>query len=286
MISVIIPLYNKEKRIGITIKSVLMQSYNDFEVVIVDDGSTDRGPEIVLSFNDVRIHLIKQSNGGPSKARNTGMKAALGEWVLLLDADDELLPNALQTFKELTEKYPEEKCFACNFYSVKNGARKIYSPFYWERIVKHPHWAWSFHNLFPRTGAALFHHDVVEHYQFRNNLRRYEDAEWLFRIMRSFYFVRSPKPVMLYNLDSAEASARRDNISEDFLGHLEFNHETIGENLAVYQLYLKALKLYPEESNMLYRNKLFWYEERLLLILCQISKLISKILSVLRVILY
>lgn len=90
MISVVIPLYNKEASIAQSLKSVLSQEYDDFEVVIVDDGSTDGSVDVVEAMNDPRIRLIKQENGGPSKARNTGVKNAKGEWILFLDADDEM----------------------------------------------------------------------------------------------------------------------------------------------------------------------------------------------------
>ena len=76
MISVIIPLYNKEPIIERSLQSVLSQDYDDFEVVVVNDGSTDRSADIVRSINDPRIRLIEQENGGPSKARNTGTKKA------------------------------------------------------------------------------------------------------------------------------------------------------------------------------------------------------------------
>ena len=91
MISVIIPLYNKEQIIEKCIQSVLTQDYNDFEVVVVNDGSTDRSAEIVKRIDDSRVRLIEQENGGPSKARNTGVKNAKGEWIVFLDADDEFL---------------------------------------------------------------------------------------------------------------------------------------------------------------------------------------------------
>ena len=111
MISVIIPLYNKEPIIERSLQSVLSQDYDDFEVVVVNDGSTDRSADIVRSINDPRIRLIEQENGGPSKARNTGTKNARGEWILFLDADDELLPGALNYFSQRTTTVSDADMF-------------------------------------------------------------------------------------------------------------------------------------------------------------------------------
>ena len=97
MISIIIPLYNKATSIKRTIHSVLSQSYTDFELIIINDGSTDNSAEIVnKQFYDKRIRYIYQDNAGVSSARNRGIKEAIGEWILFLDADDVLYPNALK----------------------------------------------------------------------------------------------------------------------------------------------------------------------------------------------
>lgn len=97
MISIIIPLYNKATSIKRTIHSVLSQSYTDFELIIINDGSTDNSAEIVnKQFYDKRIRYIYQDNAGVSSARNRGIKEAIGEWILFLDADDILYPNALK----------------------------------------------------------------------------------------------------------------------------------------------------------------------------------------------
>lgn len=96
MISIIIPLYNKEKTILRCLNSVLGQTYKEFEVIIVDDGSVDNGVSIIEnSISDKRVKIIKQKNGGVSKARNTGAKAANGNWLVFLDADDYWLPDFL-----------------------------------------------------------------------------------------------------------------------------------------------------------------------------------------------
>lgn len=102
--SVIIPTYNREKLIAISITSVLSQTYNHFELIIVDDGSTDKTEEVVKSFNDNRITYIKILNSERAVARNTGIKQAKGDYVTFLDSDDIYYPNYLQNaFKSITK---------------------------------------------------------------------------------------------------------------------------------------------------------------------------------------
>ena len=104
MISIVIPLYNKEKQIAHTLQSVFAQTFQDFEIVIVDDGSTDNSVMEVKKFDDPRVLLIQQSNAGVSAARNRGIEEANGELIAFLDADDEWMPEFLQTILQL-KKY-------------------------------------------------------------------------------------------------------------------------------------------------------------------------------------
>lgn len=115
MISVVIPLYNKSQWIVGTIQTVLNQRFQDFEIVVVDDGSTDDGPSKVKSIGDCRIRLVCQSNAGVSAARNRGIEEARGEFIAFLDADDEWHPNYLATQKALIENYPACDVFATNY---------------------------------------------------------------------------------------------------------------------------------------------------------------------------
>lgn len=124
MISIVIPLYNKEHSIASTLQTVLNQTYQDFEIVIVDDGSTDHSVEEVKKVIDPRIHLIHQKNSGVSAARNRGIEEAKGEYIAFLDADDEWKPDYLKTQYELTQKYPECSVFACN-YEFKDAKGKV-----------------------------------------------------------------------------------------------------------------------------------------------------------------
>lgn len=115
MISVVIPLYNKEKQIAHTLQSVLNQTFQDFEVVIVDDGSTDGSVAEVEKLCDSRIRLIHQENAGVSAARNRGIEEAKSDLIAFLDADDEWKPEYLATQYYLSQKYPDCNVFACNY---------------------------------------------------------------------------------------------------------------------------------------------------------------------------
>lgn len=115
MISVVIPLYNKERQIADTLRSVLQQSFQNFEIVVVNDGSTDGSVAAAESVQDERICIIHQENAGVSAARNRGIAEARYELIAFLDADDRWKPDYLQTQYELTQKYSECSVFACNY---------------------------------------------------------------------------------------------------------------------------------------------------------------------------
>lgn len=111
MISVIIPLYNKEHYIRATIESVLAQTYNDFELIIINDGSTDNSLRIVSEFEDPRIIIVNQKNAGVSAARNHGIRIATGDFISFLDADDTWKSGFLKAMYDLSQQYPQESVF-------------------------------------------------------------------------------------------------------------------------------------------------------------------------------
>lgn len=123
MFSIVIPLFNKASTIGRALDSVLAQSFQEFEVIVVDDGSTDDGADIVNKYavRDTRIRLLHQSNGGASLARNSGIQASQNEYVVFLDADDEYLPDYLATMKQLITDYPQCGIWATRYYCETNG---------------------------------------------------------------------------------------------------------------------------------------------------------------------
>src|SRR5258707_304610 len=107
-ISVIVPLYNKARYVRRCLDSILGQSFGDFEVIVIDDGSTDEGPQIVEAYTDPRIRLLAQSNAGPGAARNRGSREACGDLIAPLDADDAWDPAYLEESVRLLDRLGDE----------------------------------------------------------------------------------------------------------------------------------------------------------------------------------
>ena len=113
--SVIIPLYNKQESICNTVNSVLSQTFGDFELIIVNDGSTDESVKRIQEIVDHRIVFINKKNGGVSSARNAGIQQSSGEWVSFLDADDYWDYHYLEKVKSAIEKFPAASVIATNY---------------------------------------------------------------------------------------------------------------------------------------------------------------------------
>ena len=251
MISVVIPLYNKEASIKQSLMSVLSQSYPDFEVVIVDDGSTDQSVAQVEEIQDPRIRLIRQENGGPSKARNTGVKNAKGDWILFLDADDELLPGALQYFDRSVRCNPSIGFICAPFYhQMERKISLAYS--YKEKKVKNPFRDYCLGRFFPRTGAFVCKRELCEFVLFDERIRRFEDLKWLFNVYRKTSVMTISEPVLKNNLAFSSASRARKDIKEDFLGYLDFKGKSFWEKMALYSFFLGERDYYGEQCKKLY----------------------------------
>jgi hypothetical protein len=123
LVSVVIPLYNKARHIQRAIDSVLAQTITDFELIVVDDGSTDGGASVVARCTDARVRLVRQVNTGVSAARNRGIDAAAGQLVAFLDADDEWLPCFLETVLTLRRRFPMAGAFATAYDSQDDSGR-------------------------------------------------------------------------------------------------------------------------------------------------------------------
>jgi glycosyltransferase involved in cell wall biosynthesis len=125
-LSIIIPLYNKEKFVGATIKSVLTQTYTDFEIIIVEDCSTDNSKSIASQFISENVKIIQhEKNKGLSASRNSGIRNANSDYVVFLDADDVLKPNYLEKIFSLIQNFPEASIFATNYEEIFEKEKAI-----------------------------------------------------------------------------------------------------------------------------------------------------------------
>ncbi len=121
LFSIIVPVYNAEKWLEDTVGSVISQSNSDWELLLVEDGSTDNSKDVAAQFaaNDPRIKAIFKDNSGVSAARNRGLQEARGEYIIFLDADDMLAENALCTYSDIIAQHPELEVIKASHY-VKN----------------------------------------------------------------------------------------------------------------------------------------------------------------------
>ena len=144
MISIVIPLYNKARHIARAIQSVLDQTYSDFELVVVNDGSTDGSAEVVKTFEDPRVRLVHREHfdsWGGHAARNLGIAEARADLIAFLDADDEWMPEHLETIRRIAKNYPECGAYATAYEIIDTSHRRSVPKFKdipkspWEGII-------------------------------------------------------------------------------------------------------------------------------------------------------
>lgn len=162
MFSIIIPLYNKEASVAETLNSVLAQSFGDFEVIVVDDGSTDESLSIVRTFTDSRIKVYSKTNGGVSHARNYGIERANKAYLAFLDADDSWDSNYLEEMSKMIERYPECGMYNCAYRAIKGARILIESPNIPDGIV-HDYFktTLTLNNMISWTSATVLKKEVI-----------------------------------------------------------------------------------------------------------------------------
>ncbi len=170
-VGVVIPLYNKGTLVRRALNSVLSQTYQNFEVVVVDDGSTDEGPDVVRECSDSRVRLIGQANAGPGAARNRGAREMQVPYLAFLDADDEWTPRFLEVYVEGLRSHPEcdavigtklvgaekkDQCAVWQAKGVKEGVWSLETDPTWENLSR-------IMTLF-HPSAAMYRSPVVDRY--------------------------------------------------------------------------------------------------------------------------
>lgn len=202
MFSVVIPLYNKELSIQNTIQSVLNQSYQDFEIIVINDGSTDDSVKVVNNIQDLRLRMIHQENKGVSAARNRGIKEAKYEWVAFLDGDDLWGNNHLEEVNKMMTVFPNEKVYVTSFeYSDK---RVMYKHKREDSIFKiENYFKEAIRENLMWTSIVVVHKSCFDAIGFFNQiLVRGEDLDVWARLAKKYQIVKSEKITALYRVDS------------------------------------------------------------------------------------
>lgn len=206
MFSIVIPLYNKAHIIERTISSVLVQTFPEYEVIIVNDGSNDDGVEIIKRFtNDSRIRIIEQENQGVSAARNKGITESKYEYIAFLDGDDEWMPDYLAKINETIRSLPNVGMILCGRYSqnIETGERINSVPEKYKNKILVIDF---FHNphVFAHISATVVKRDLV----FSNianwggfivGQESNEDFVFLFRVALHTHVAYCGYPLSIYN---------------------------------------------------------------------------------------
>ena len=181
--TIIIPTYNRAHILSLTIKSVLKQTYNNWELIIVDDGSIDNTKEVIENISDARIRYIFQKNAERSAARNNGINNSRGEWICFLDSDDAFKENHLST---LFENIENDKKYNRNIefyftsqethYTIDNTKEIINTDFDYNQV----NYFFASESIVP--GRVCIKKNVLDKLNFDENIVIVEDSDLWFRI--------------------------------------------------------------------------------------------------------
>lgn len=262
-ISVIIPLYNKEKSIANTVSSVLSQTHGNFECLIVDDGSTDNSLQVLSTINDERLKIFKKQNGGVSEARNYGIRQATTDNIFFLDADDTIAPECLQTFVRLIEKYPGAGLYTTNF-SIKSGSEILkFCKRNNEGVVIDPVKALFYREIFPRTGSLLIKRSCFDMTEpFRADLKIHEDIELFLRLMNLFEVVYSPAVIFVYETAYNELSKKLASPAVEYAYHIKLGKHSFFEQMVLSEIIGKMFKRRIRHNDLKNAGALFLRNKR------------------------
>jgi len=208
-VSVIIPAYNRADVIGRAIKSMLNQIYQNFEIIIVDDGSTDEVEKVVESFQDDRIKYIKLGkNQGAANARNIGVQAARSEYIAFLDSDDEWLPHKLEVQMKIFDGLDPQYGVVYSGGWIIQGNAKRYIPYRSQKPR-----SGDIRRVILRTGLVCTSSAIVRKKCFEKvglfdtRMQCIEDWELWILIAKDYYFYYIEQPLWIYHITPCSRSS-------------------------------------------------------------------------------
>lgn len=205
--SVIIPLYNKEREIEATIRSVLAQTLQPLEIVVVNDGSKDRSAEIVRSIDSPLIRLIDQPNAGECAARNRAIREARGEYVALVDADDQWEEGFLEEIDALIHEYPDCGLYCTSFQVISNEG-VFRAPCLEKRGVVEDFFGESAHRYIAIPSASAMPRRIFDEIGgFPEGMKIAGDLYMWIKLARRYRVCFSPRPLVRYLKEASNRSA-------------------------------------------------------------------------------
>lgn len=196
LFSIIIPTYNRGRLIERAIRSVLNQTFEQYEIIVIDDGSTDNTHEVVKTFNDSRINYFFQNNAERSAARNNGISKSKGEWICFLDSDDEYLPDHLAIlFKQISTNNTPTLLLTGNLIvshdeSIKHPLIETDGKFILKEI-------WT---KFILMNSVCVHKTILENNKFDIRFRIWEDTHLWLRIAAQFPVIQIPEYTVIQHV--------------------------------------------------------------------------------------
>lgn len=226
VISVIIPAYNSQDTILETIESVQKQTFSDFEILVIDDGSQDETVEVVNSIDDERIKVNSFKNGGVSLARNRGISLAKGEYIAFMDADDLWTSDKLELQLEALQKHPEAALTYSWTYIMSEDGSKVHKcdPISYQGDVYQDLLIYNF-ILSPSSNILVRKSAIDSTGDFDTNLSHYEDWDFCLRLARNWSFIVIPKYQVFYRQSSSSASSNIKAFEKSVLTVIERSFE-------------------------------------------------------------
>lgn len=234
MVSVIIPTYNNGRFLAKALDSVLSQSYDAFEIVVVDDGSTDHTQAVLEPYQE-HIHYVYQENGGSAMARNHGLALARGEYIVFLDADDILLPNKLAKQVSFLDQKPLLGMVHSGWLIIDEGGSQIGERCPWEKAPTLDLEAWLWKKPI-KMGAMMYRRHWLRHVGgFDPELRQSQDTDLMLRLALAGCTAEWMKePTMAYRQYATSTIRRNAPAQYNYLLRVQekaFDHPNMPEHL-------------------------------------------------------
>ncbi|MCL1471489.1 glycosyltransferase [Argonema antarcticum] len=269
LISVVIPVYNGEKTVRETSESVLSQTFKDFELIVINDGSTDKTIEIISRIQDERLKVFSYPNAGLAASRNRGISLAKGEYISFIDADDMWTPDklegqlkALQENPQAAVAYSWSDCIDESSKNFRSGTYLTFNGDVYENLL--------LTNFVDNGSNALIRKEVFSEVGgFDESLKSGEDWDMWLRLAAKYHFVAVSKPQILYRITASSMSANLVRMEAETMqviaqafdrapASLQYLKPLTKGNIYKYLLF-KALDLTPSRKRGLEGVRFLWY---------------------------